>query len=108
MTEITGGTWEYHPETESVIATVEGDRFDIAQVSMYETGLDIEATNANGYAIAAIPEMLAALDTIAGGHTSRFPGAPDVMKAASPEAFQSAMWNWSQKVARAALRGKGA
>jgi len=65
MTEITGGTWEYHPETESVIATVEGDRFDIAQVSMYEDGIDIEATNANGYAIAAIPEMLAALDVIA-------------------------------------------
>ena len=46
-----------------------------------------------------------ALETIAGGYTSRFPGAPDPMTAASPLAFQSAMWSWSQKVATEALKG---
>jgi len=40
-----------------------------------------------------------ALNTIAGGHTDRFPGAPDVMSAT----FRAEMWTWSQKVARAAL-----
>ena len=48
-------------------------------------------------------ELLAALETIAGGHTGRFPGAPDVMAATSPADFRSAMWAWSQQVARAAL-----
>lgn len=50
-----------------------------------------------------VGELEGALDTIGGGHTNRFPGAPDVMNAASPLDFRSEMWSWSQKVARAAL-----
>ena len=48
-------------------------------------------------------ELVAALDTIAGGYINRFPGAPDVMTAASPKEFRGAMWSWSQRVARAAI-----
>ena len=47
--------------------------------------------------------LAAALHTIAAGMTGEFPGAPDVMNAASSESFRSDMWTWSQKVARAAL-----
>lgn len=47
-------------------------------------------------------DLLAALETIAGGHTARFPGAPDVMTMA-PDDFRHAMWSWSQEVARAAV-----
>ena len=50
-----------------------------------------------------LAEAQKALDTIAGGWTDRFPGAPDVMKATSPADFRSAMWTWSQAVAKAAL-----
>jgi hypothetical protein len=49
-----------------------------------------------------IERLRAGLDTIAGGHTDRFPDAPDIM-AGTPEEFRSGMWTWSQKVARAAL-----
>ncbi len=61
MSDISPGEWEYHPETESVIATCEGERVNVANVSLYETGIDLEQTNANGYAIAALPDVLAAL-----------------------------------------------
>lgn len=44
-----------------------------------------------------------ALEIIAGGYTSRFPGAPDPMTATSPAEFRSSMWTWSQQVARSAL-----
>ena len=53
-----------------------------------------------------IERLKAALETIAGGHTSRFPGAPCAMTAASPNAFRSAMWRWSQAVANAAIRSE--
>ena len=43
-----------------------------------------------------------ALRVIAGGYTSEFPGAPDVMTA-TPEQFRSDMWTWSQKVAKSAI-----
>jgi len=46
-----------------------------------------------------------ALETIAGGWTNNFPGAPDVM-ATSPAEFRGAMWEWSQRCARAALKDK--
>lgn len=49
-----------------------------------------------------ITKLRKALDTIAGGHTTRFPGAPDVM-VETPESFRSKMWAWSQAVAKAAL-----
>lgn len=52
---------------------------------------------------AQVKELAAALETIGGGWTNRFPGAPDVMAAESPLAFRSAMWTWSQEVARATL-----
>lgn len=48
-----------------------------------------------------------ALDTISGGWTDRFPGAPDVMATESPLSFRSQMWTWSQAVARAALAASG-
>ena len=51
----------------------------------------------------ATRELREALDTIASGWTTRFPGAPDVMTATSPDHFRGEMWSWSQKVARAAL-----
>ena len=44
-----------------------------------------------------------ALHDIAGGHTSQYVDAPDVMTAESPAAFQHDMWTWSQKVARSVL-----
>ena len=48
--------------------------------------------------------LLAALETIAGGYTDRFPGAPDPFANwASPADFRSAMWSWSQTVAKAAI-----
>jgi sensor domain CHASE-containing protein len=47
-------------------------------------------------------ELVKALETIAGGHTERFPGAPDVVEHV-PVAFQAKMWSWSQEVARAAI-----
>ncbi len=46
--------------------------------------------------------LMEALETIAGGYTDRFPGAPDVMSE-TPETFRSKMWTWSQEVARAAI-----
>ncbi len=46
-------------------------------------------------------ELLAALDTIAGGHTDRFPGGPELMEL-EPMDFRAKMWRWSQQVARAA------
>ena len=45
-----------------------------------------------------------ALNTIAGGYTNEFPGAPNPESASSPLEFQSAMWMWSQAVARAAIK----
>ena len=50
---------------------------------------------------AQLATLREALNTIAGGFTDRFPGAPDVM-AETPETFRDKMWGWSQKVARAA------
>ena len=47
-------------------------------------------------------ELREALDIIARGYTDRFPGAPDAMTS-TPEDFRSAMWAWSEHVARAAL-----
>ena len=49
-------------------------------------------------------ELRAALETIAGGMTSNFAGAPDPMANwVAPEYFRAAMWTWSQAVARTAL-----
>ena len=45
--------------------------------------------------------LKSALNTIAGGYTNRFPGAPDVDM--TPEQFQSKMWTWSQSVAKNVL-----
>ena len=47
--------------------------------------------------------LVEALDTIAKGMTNNFPGAPDVMEV-TPAEFRSAMWSWSQEVARAAIK----
>lgn len=44
-------------------------------------------------------ELLEALETIAGGHTTKFPNGPDVMN----PGFRQKMWSWSQVVARAAI-----
>lgn len=48
-----------------------------------------------------------ALDTIGGGHTTRFPGAPEITEHVRPVAWQADMWGWSQRVAKAALAGPG-
>lgn len=58
--------------------------------------------------IAAVPDLIEALRTIAGGHTNRFPGAPDATTwTGAPADFRSAMWAWSQSVAKAALTKAG-
>lgn len=57
-------------------------------------------------ALAENKRLRSTLHTIAAGMTNEFPGAPDVMTATSPVHFRSSMWEWSQKVARAALAGK--
>ena len=46
--------------------------------------------------------LIAALETIGGGHTERWPGVPDVM-AETPESFRHKMWSWNQAVAKAAI-----
>ncbi len=51
-------------------------------------------------------ELVEALDTIVGGWTDRFPGAPNVMHD-TPEEFRSKMWTWSQQVAAAAIAKHG-
>lgn len=43
-----------------------------------------------------------ALDTIAGGRVTNFPGAPKLL-GITTSMFQRDMWLWSQKVAHAAL-----
>lgn len=76
-------------------------------LATFELGEDIEVMKAALDKVRRLEaerdELKAALETIGGGHTTHFPGAPNVMTAASPEAFRSDMWTWSQKVARAAL-----
>ena len=77
---------------------------------------DKEADRCIGEAVANVcvtPELLLveqqyerlreALHDIAGGHTSQYVDAPDVMTAESPAAFRADMWSWSQRIARTAL-----
>lgn len=66
-------------------------------------GAQAHQIDANGRLIAASPALLEALYIIAGGHTTRFPNAPDVMTE-SAETFQHKMWGWSQEVARDAIK----
>ena len=67
--------------------------------------LEMQIYGDEGY-MDQITRLRKALDTIAGGYTDRFSGAPDIMSV-SPEEFRSGMWTWSQKTARAALQEPG-
>ena len=62
-----------------------------------EAGVDIDKLRADN------ERQAEALHDIAGGHTSQYVDAPDLMTAESPAAFQHDMWVWSQRIARAAL-----
>ena len=54
--------------------------------------------------IAVAPDLLEALEAIAGGMIDGKPDAPDIAKAESPLKFASDIWGWSQDVARAAIQ----
>lgn len=73
------------------------DRAQAAESALVELRTQAEADRRDA------ERYRAALNTIGGGMTNEFPGAPDVMPATSAEAFRSDMWSWSQKVAKAAL-----
>lgn len=92
------------------VPVVIADNFSKTTMSTGETETysGVRISEADAQAIAAVPDLIEALCTIAGGHTNRFPGAPDAMSwTGSPADFRSAMWTWSQSVAKAALTKAG-
>ena len=70
-------------------------------------GEELDLEGLEDYLTSELAGLREALHDIAGGHTSQYVDAPDVMTAESPAAFQHDMWTWSQRVAKDALATQG-